>query len=230
MTRWTLIRKACDSDRGDGNPDALGEVCLCYWYPLCAWARHSGWAEEEAEDLIQGFFEQLLEKGFLKSADREKGKLRTFLLTCLKRHAGYIKAKAHAAKRDARKTISLDFAWAEGRYHDLQADSDSPDKLYDKRWANTLLDYAMEALSGKIASAGKITEYEILKPFLGFQTDEAESYLIAATRLEIGEAAVKSPVFRLRKRFHEIVKIQVALPLRKGLTAKDELLELMGVT
>lgn len=229
MTRWSLVRQACGGDEESATLEALQEVCLNYWFPLYAWARHSQRAELEAQDLIQSFFEQLLEKGFLKSADPNKGRLRTFLLTCLKRHAGDLKEKAHAAKRDARRTISLDFEWAEGRYHEHQADTDSPDKLYDRRWAHTLLQYALEALRKELESDGKAAEYEILKPFLGFQPDEVDTYHTAATRLAIGEAAVRSRVFRLRKRFHELVKAQVALTLGKDLGAKDELMELLSI-
>jgi RNA polymerase sigma-70 factor (ECF subfamily) len=207
----------------------LEQVCLNYWYPLYAWARHSGWAEEDAKDLIQSFFEQLLAKEFLKSADPQKGRLRTFLLTCLKRHAGDILDKAHAAKRDARKTLSLDFEWAEGRFHDHATPSDSPDKLYDKQWAHTLLQYALDSLRQDFESEGKIDDYEVLKAFLGFEPDETLSYKDAATRLGLGEAAVKSRVFRLRKRFHELVKAQAALTLGKELPAKEELMTLLSV-
>jgi RNA polymerase sigma-70 factor (ECF subfamily) len=208
--------------------DALEEVCLNYWYPLYAWARHSRWSEEDAPDLIQGFFEQLLKKRLLRSADPQKGRLRTFLLTCLKRHAGDLMDKAHAARRDARKTISLDFEWAEGRYHEHRADTDSPDKLYDRRWAHTLLQYSLETLRNQMESDGKMDDYEVLKPFLSFQPDETAPYKHAAQRLGIGEAAVKSRVFRLRKRFHEVVKAHVTLTLGRDLAAKDELMELMA--
>lgn len=229
VTRWTLIRRACGADEEGGSLDALQQVCLNYWFPLYAWARHSRWSEEDAQDLIQSFFEQLIEKGFLASADPQKGRLRTFLLTCLKRHAADLTDKAHAAKRDVRKTISLDFEWAEGRYHDHQADTDSPDKLYDRRWAHTLLQYALATLGKEFEADGKTADYEILKPFLGFQPDEQTSSKDAAARLDIGEAALKSRIFRLRNRFHEVVKGHVARTLGKDIAAKDELMELLGV-
>ncbi len=209
--------------------DALQQVCLDYWFPLYAWARHSRRSQEDAEDLIQSFFEQLLEKEFLQRADREKGRLRTFLLTCLKRHAADLTDKAHAARRDARKTISLDFEWAEGRYHDHQQDSNGPDKLYDQRWAHALLQYALAALREELEADGRATEYAILKSFLGFDADEQTSSKDAAASLGIGEAALKSRVFRLRKRFHEIVKNHVAQTVGSDLKAKDELMELMSV-
>lgn len=228
-TRWTLIRKGCGSQPDSGMLDARQQICLSYWFPLYAWARHSRWSEEDAQDLIQSFFEQLLEKDFLKAADPQKGRLRTFLLTCLKRHARDLTDKAHAAKRDARKTISLDFEWAEGRYHDHCKDTDSPDLLYDRRWANTLLQYALETLRTEKEAEGKAAEYEILKPFLGFQSDEEGSSAQIAARLGIGEAALKSRVFRLRKRFHEIVRDQVAQTLGEELPAKEELMELISL-
>jgi RNA polymerase sigma factor (sigma-70 family) len=228
-TRWTLIRKACAAGEESGSLDALQQLCLNYWFPLYAWARHSRWSDEDAQDLIQSFFEQLIEKGFLASADPQKGRLRTFLLTCLKRHAADLTDKAHAAKRDARKTISLDFEWAEGRYHDHQEDADSPDKLYDRRWAHTLLQYALATLGKEIEADGKAADYEILKPFLGFQPDEPASSKDVAARLGIGESALKSRIFRLRKRFHEILKDHVAQTLGGELAAKDELMELIGI-
>ena len=227
-THWTLIRKACADDGTERDLDALEKVCLSYWYPLYAWARHSGWREDDAKDLIQSFFEELLAKHLLVRADPMRGRLRTFLLTCLKRHAGNLTDKANAAKRDVRKTISLDFEWAEGRYHDHQLPSDSPDKLYDRRWARSLLQRALNALRDEMNAEGKLADYEILKPFLGFQPDELGSYRDAATRLGIGEAAVKSRVFRLRKRYHEMLTHQAAMTLGPDCAVKDELMNLMG--
>ncbi|MEO6742485.1 MAG: RNA polymerase subunit sigma-24 [Chthoniobacteraceae bacterium] len=229
LTRWTLIRKVCGSNDEDGGMEALQQICLNYWFPLYAWARHSHRSEDDAKDLIQSFFEQLLEKNFLKRADPQKGRLRTFLLTCLKRHAGDLADKATAAKRDARKTISLDFEWAEGRYHDIQADTDSADKLYDKRWAQALLQYSLEVLRTEVESEGKTAEYEMLKPFLGFQPDEMVSYKNVAARMGIGEAALKSKVFRLRKRFHQCVRDHAARTLGNDVAVKEELMELMSI-
>lgn len=226
-TRWSVVRKACATDCNDCDLDSLQAVCVSYWYPLYAWSRHSGWEEEDARDLIQSFFERLVEKGFLADADPGKGTLRSFLLTCLKRHAKDMRMKAWAARRDARRTLSLDFEWAEGRYHDQASCADSPDTLYDKRWAHTLLHYALELLTQEMAEAGKQETFEVLKPCLGFQQEDENSHSQLALRLGLSKGALKSQIFRLRKRFHEILRKQVAITLGEGENPKAELTALM---
>lgn len=227
-TRWTLVERACQAESPESELEALQNVCLSYWQPLYAWARQSSWSPEDAADLIQSFFERMLEKGFLAAADREKGRLRTFLLTCLKRHANDVRDKNHAARRDARKTVSLDFEWAEGRYHGQAAAGDSPDALYDRRWAHTLLHYTLEILEKEMINEGKGQTFAVLKNFLEFRPDLESSREEIAAQLGISEGALKSQIFRLRKRFHELLMAQVSITIGENENPKDELMALMA--
>lgn len=222
-----MVQQACARDGGGAHLPALNQVCLDYWYPLYAWARHSGRREADAQDLVQGFFEQLLQNDILQQADPKRGRLRSFLLICFKRHAQDVADKAHAAKRDTRKTLSLDFEWAEGRYHDHQVNAETPDALYDRRWAHTLLHYALTALAAEMASEGRELEFKVLQPWLGFQSEEQCGSSDAAIRLGISEGALKSRIFRFRKRFQEIVRELVTQTVGSDLPAKDELRELL---
>ena len=202
---------------------------MSYWYPLYAWARRSGWKEEDAQDLIQSFFAQLLEKNYLERADPCKGKLRSFLLTCLKRHAGDIRDKEQAAKRDYRKTVSLDFEWAEGRYHEHQDKSESADQLYDKRWAKTLLYYTLQILKEDMEQSGKGDRFTYLQPFLGFVPEEEESYAAIAEREGLSVSAIKSRVFQFRKKYRELLLSQIAITLGPEHEPKEELMELIAL-
>lgn len=207
--------------------EAMQSICLSYWYPLYAWARHSVGNPEDAADLIQSFFERLLEKGFLSAADQKKGRLRSFLLTCLKRHANDVREKKWAARRDSRKTVSLDFEWAEGRYHGQTTLADSPDAIYDRRWAHTLLHYTLEILEKEMSAEGKGESFSVLKTFLEFRPELESTRGEIALRLGISEGALKSQVFRLRKRFHELLMDQVAMTIGNEENPKDELLSLV---
>lgn len=225
-TRWSIVAAACGNLRSDEDLESLQAICSSYWYPLYAWARQAGWQEEDARDLIQSFFERMLEKGFLAAADPQKGKLRTFLLTCLKRHAKDLRAKNWAACRDARQTLSLDFEWAEGRYSGQASHELNPEAVFDRRWAYTLLHYSLDLLAREMAEAGKAETFETLKPCLGFQA-EAKPHEELAKELGISRSALKSQIFRLRKRFHDLLLEQVSLTLGEGENPKDELAALM---
>ncbi|MGB6221842.1 RNA polymerase sigma factor [Haloferula sp.] len=227
-TRWSVVNKACGESGIGSDLESLQSICVSYWYPLYVWARHSGWNEDEGKDLIQSFFERLIEKGFLERADSEKGKLRTFLLTCLKRHAKDKRAKEHAARRDSAKTLSLDFEWAEGRYHEHATSEGSPDALYDRRWAHTLIHYTLETLGSEMDAADRKHIFDALKPYLEFQADEQDSYDRLSKELNMSKSALKSQVFRLRKRFHDILLEQVSMTLQDSENPKDELMALMA--
>ena len=227
-TRWSMVDKACRAESPESEMEAMQSICLSYWYPLYAWARHSVGNPEDAADLIQSFFERLLEKGFLSAADREKGRLRSFLLTCLKRHANDLREKRWAIRRDARKTVSLDFEWAEGRYHGQASSADSPDTVYDRRWAHTLLHYTLDLLEKEMTAAGKLETFNALKQSLEFSPQKEATQAEIAARLGISEGALKSQVFRLRKRFHELLLKQVTMTIGNEENPKDELLALVA--
>lgn len=227
ITRWSLIRRACGKENEEADLEALQEVCVAYWSPLYCWARHSGKNLEDAADLIQSFFEKFLANGFLGTADPARGRLRNFLLICLKRHAGDLREKSEAACRDARKTISLDFEWAEGRYHDQASSRDSPETLYDRRWAHTLLHQALAQLEGEMKAAGKGEAFNALKYCLETGSGSAPPDDDLVSKLRLSEPALKSQIHRMRRRFRELLLTRISLTIGVGENPKDELAALI---
>jgi len=227
-TRWSLVDAASGKDGKEADPEALQAFCVSYWYPLYAWARQAGHKAEEAEDLIQSFFERLIKKDFLAVADEGRGRLRSFLIACLKRHAGDQRDRDQAAKRDERKTVSFDFEWAAQRFSRHADPAISPDAMYDRRWAHALLHYALEKLRESMAASGKEQIFRELRPYLEYQTNEDESYAALSSRLGISEEALKSRIHRLRRDYRKILLDQVSMTLEEGEDPKHELMELLG--
>ena len=230
-TCWSLIGDASGKGGKDADLDALRSFCVSYWYPLYAWARQGGMKAEDAEDaedLIQGFFERLIEKDFLAAAEKEKGSLRSFLIVCLKRHAGDVRERDRAGKRDVRKTVSLDFEWADNQFSKHADSGVSPDAMYDRRWAHALLHYAIGLLKETMEADGKADVFRELRPYLEFRGDEEASYAELSERLGISEVAIKSRVHRLRQEYRKILLEQVRMTLDRGEDPKQELMALLG--
>lgn len=209
QTRWSVVLAARGPDDGRATT-ALDELCRAYWFPLYVYVRRRGASPEDAEDLTQGYFAALIERGYLTQANRERGKLRSFLLTTLKHYLADEWSKAEALKRGAgRAAISLDAADAEERYAMEPVDEASPDRLFDKRWALTLLDNVLAALRADYASTGQTRLFDGLKKFLAWNS-ASSAYREAAAELGIKENAVRVAVFRLRRRYGDLLRTQVA--------------------
>ncbi len=209
---------------------ALTALCEAYWYPIYAYIRRSGRAPHDAEDLTQGFFAWLLEKQTLAKADAGKGKLRTFLLTCARRFLSDEHDRAMAQKRGAAVLTSFDSAQAEQRYAAEPRDDLSPDRLFQRRWALTILDHALTLLGAEYGAQGKADTFTALRPFLGFGPDAERRYEEVAATLARPLGTVKSDVFRLRKRWREIIFEQVSATIADDSPEeiKGELAELLG--
>jgi len=212
-THWSLIQRAIETGESSGSA-ALAELCEAYWYPIYAYVRRRGYDVQDSEDLTQGFFTRLLTKDILASADQEKGRLRTFLLTCLRRFLADENDKKFAAKRGASVTFALDTDWAESRYSHEPASAElSADRLFQRRWAITLLEFSLESISEEFAARGKADLFAALRPYLGFGESTRESYDEVAARLEIPVGTLKSHVSRVRQRWREVLFEQVAITL-----------------
>jgi RNA polymerase sigma-70 factor (ECF subfamily) len=209
---------------------ALTALCEAYWYPLYAYVRRSGYNPHDAEDLTQGFFARLLEKNVLASADPVKGKLRTFLLACAGHFLADERDRSLAKKRGAGLLISFDAAVAEERYSAEPADNLSPDRLFQRRWALTILASSLELLAEEFTGQGKAEVFENLRPFLGFGADPAQRYEEIAAKMGLPVGTLKNQVFRLRKRWREVIFEQVAMTLDNPTPEeiKGELTELLG--
>jgi RNA polymerase sigma factor (sigma-70 family) len=189
---------------------ALETLCTTYWYPLYAYVRRQGHGPHDAQDLTQAFFERLLERNFLAQVQREKGRFRSFLLASLKHFLANEWDRERALKRGGgRKLIALDDDSAEGRYKLEPKDDLSADRIYERRWALTLLDKVLGNLRAEYENAGKAEVFEILKEYLSARRTSV-SYAHAAQKLGMNEGAVKVAVHRLRKRYRELLRAEIA--------------------
>jgi RNA polymerase sigma-70 factor (ECF subfamily) len=221
-THWTVVLAAGRS--GSQQADlALEELCRTYWYPLYAYVRRQGHSREDAQDLTQGFFARLLEKNYLEGVTSEKGKFRAFLLTALKRFLANEWDRANRQKRGGGiLPLSLNWEDADTRYQIDPADNLSPDKLYDRAWALVVLERVITRLRDESTADGKSELYEQLKPFL-MMGEGALPYAKAATDLKMTEGAVRVAVHRLRHRYRELLRQEIAQTLSDPSHAEEEM-------
>jgi len=225
-TRWSIINAAAHgSDRRTAQ--ALAELCQIYWPPLYGYLRRRGHSPEDAQDLTQGFFARFLERHIVRSADRARGKFRAFLLTALKRYVINEHERTTAARRGGRHVhLALDFEDAERAYAREQHAEDTPEQLFDRKWAAITLGRALQKLREEYDRAGKQAEADILLPYLT-ESSQLPSYKDAAAMLGISEDAVKVAVHRLRRRFGESLRLEVAETVRQPDEIEDEMRDLM---
>ncbi len=185
-------------------------MCETYWYPLYVFIRRKGFQFAEAQDLTQSFFAQLLEKDRLRVADPERGRFRSFLLASLNNFLSNWQREARAVKRGgAVSTISLDFESGESRY-DVEPSNDlTPEKLFERRWAMTLLTNAVAKLREEYDKAGKLALFESLKGNLGGDTGRVP-YKEIADQLGMSEGAIKIAAHRLRQRCRDILRGEIS--------------------
>lgn len=221
-THWTAVLTAKQKDSSRAFA-ALSQLCQAYWYPLYAYVRRRGHDPDEAQDLTQEFFARLLRKDFLAAVDRDKGRFRSFLLASMNHFLAKEWNRAHRQKRGGGCVIlSLNDDSAENRYLQEPATDWPADKLFERRWALTLLESAMSRLRGELASGGKAPLFEELRSFLsGDRT--AEGYAGVAARLNLTEGAVKVAVHRLRKRYGEILREEIAQTVTDPAEVEEEI-------
>lgn len=197
-TSWTMVLACGDATDSPDSQAALADLFQAYWYPLYAYLRRRGSNEQDAEDLVQSFYAFLQEKHALAKADRERGKFRTFLLGSLQNFLSHESEKARAQKRGGgRELIFLDAMEAKERYRLEPPDSATPETLFEKRWARTLLEQTLTALRADFAARGKQRLFEGLQPFLTAEMGET-SYQSAADGLGLPLSAVKTSIRRMR--------------------------------
>lgn len=227
-TRWTLVIQAAGPD-ADMARWALEEICAIYWQPIYAFLRRSGHKPEDAEDLTQSFFAELLGGQFLLNASDERGKLRSFLLGALKRFLSSWAKHERAQKRGGRaKTLSLDQEEAEVLYVTQLIEEDSPDVLYERAWAKQLADRADEALRAEYQRMGKARTYQQLSTFLAWDKGNA-AYREAAVELGISETNLRTSVYRMRRRYRELLVAEITDTVESAEQADQELQHLLDV-
>lgn len=209
-TRWSVVRAAGHGDSTRARA-ALESLYQTYWYPLYAFVRRLGHSSHDAEDLVQSFFQRCLEKNYLGAAEQAKGRFRSFLLLMLKRFLANEWDKARARKRGGGQlAVALDGLNAEERYALEPADRLSADKLFDRRWALTLLEKVLARLRDEQASAGHLAAFDQLKECLASGSGRAAPYAQLGERLGMSEGAVKTAVHRLRRRYRELLEEEIA--------------------
>ncbi|HEY5297748.1 MAG TPA: sigma-70 family RNA polymerase sigma factor [Verrucomicrobiae bacterium] len=228
-THWSLVLSARDQ-QSPQSADALEKLCRAYWYPLYAYVRRSGQSKENAEDLTQAFFARLLAKNFLDAAEPERGRFRSFLLVALKRFLANEWDRVRAQKRGGEKIrVPLDTEMAERKFQTEFAGAEiSPDHAYERRWALTLLEQTMSRLRAEFQRAGKISEFDRLKIFLTADKKEIP-YANIAAGLQMSESTLRVAVHRLRKRYRELFREEIAHTLAAGESVDEELRHLLAV-
>ncbi len=226
-TRWTVVL-AAGTGSTPQSAQALEELCRTYWYPLYAYVRRHGRSHEDAQDLTQAFFAKLLEKNFLEDLRSDKGKFRAFLLAALKHFLANEWDRANRLKRGAGlPLLSLDWETAEHRYDLNPADHLSPDKLYDRAWAVTLLERVLGRLREEQTSGGATKLFQTCERFLMLGKG-AIPYATAAAELQMTEGAVRVAVLRLRRRYRELLRHEIAQTLSEHTQVEEEMRSLFS--
>lgn len=224
-THWSCVLAA----KGRASPrsrQALASLCSVYWYPLYVYARGRCRNAEQARDYTQDFFAHLLEKDFLRLVDREKGKFRSFLLAAFQHFLLNEFDRVKTRKRGGgRSPLSLDFTHAEERYHLEPAHQLTPEKLFERRWALTLLDQVLNCLQTEMAEAGKTKLFDGLKSSL-LKERNAALYSVIAAELGMSEGGVKVAVHRLRKRYRELLRQEIERTVQEPEQIEEEIRDL----
>jgi len=211
-TRWDRVLAARTRDDPEAR-EALAELCGAYWYPLYAFVRRKGHPPEEAADLVQGTFATLLDRDGLAGVAPERGRFRWFLKAVCSHHMADVHARDQAAKRGGgRETVPFDRLDAEGRYSTEPVDGLTAERLFERRWAMSLLDRAMARLEAESACAGKTALVTRLLPTLTGGRGEVPFAAVGAD-LGLSEAAVKMAALRMRRRYGQILREEISRTL-----------------
>ena len=227
-THWSVVLAASGTDLPEAAA-ALEKLCRTYWYPLYAFVRRKGHSPHDAQDLTQAFFARLLEKNYMAQADRERGRFRTYLLAALTHFLADEWDKARRIKRGGgREMLSFDAASAEERYRLEPVDQLDAAKLYERRWVTTLFDKVLARLEDEFRDSGKGELFDGLKSSL-LADDSRLSYAQLGARLGLKEDAVKQAAHRMRRRYRELFREEIAQTVAGPGEVEDELKHLFAV-
>ena len=226
-TAWSLVLAAA----GNPTPDsrrAMAALCQTYWIPVYGFIRRCGHTSDQAQDLTQGFFALLLEKRFLQDVDRQRGRFRSFLLAAVKHFLANEWDRAHAFKRGGGQTpVSIDLMEAEAGYVPGAVDAMTPDRLFERRWALSVLDHVMARLRADYSARGKLDQFDRLEVLLTKDAD-ADSEAIAE-ELGVSAGALRMSLHRLRRKYREILREEIAGTVPTPADIDDEIRFLMSV-
>jgi RNA polymerase sigma-70 factor (ECF subfamily) len=227
-TQWTMVLTAQDQQSPQAG-DALEKLCQRYWRPIYVFIRRCGHGPDDAQDLTQAFFARLLEKDYLKAADAAKGRFRTLLLTAAYRFLADERERTHAQKRGGAVIhVSMDELMAEESHPMGLAEVVTPETIFERRWAETVLATVLSRLRQEFESAGQQDRFDTLKPLLA--TDkQAPSGAEIAAKLGLSESAAYSAVHRLRQRYGELLREEIAHTVASPEDVDEELQYLVRV-
>jgi RNA polymerase sigma factor (sigma-70 family) len=221
-THWSIVLAAGKDDSPEAG-EALQKLCTTYWYPLYAYIRKTGRSREQAEDLTQDFFAHLLSKNYFAAANRDRGHFRSFLLTSLKNFITNDYIRATRLKRGGVGGIlSLHAEIAENRFMEEPADQETPETLYERRWAMALLEASLQRLEADYAENGRSALFALLKSYVWGDRNGA-SYMEIAAQLDLTEESVKKAVQRMRLNFRSILRKEIAQTVSTVGEVEDEL-------
>jgi len=216
-----MVLEAADA-HASGVADALSELCQQYWYPLYAFVRRKGFSRSEAEDLTQGFFTDLLEKNRLQSAEPSRGSFRSFLLTSLSNFIANQWRAESAQKRGGGQTIlSIDYEQADNRYAGQPSDDLTAEKIFERNWALSILEQTLSAVGQQYEQSGKRELFDALKGYLTGYDNVPYAELAETTGMR--ENAIKVAVHRLRQRYGQQLRLQIAKTVRDPADVDQEL-------
>jgi RNA polymerase sigma factor (sigma-70 family) len=225
-TRWSLVVAAGDPHRKEAR-SALVSLCEHYWYPLYAYLRRRGYPSHQAQDLTQEFFIRVLEGRYLDRADPEKGRFRSFLLTSLKFFVADEEDRHRARKRGGGMVVAIECSSGEERYQHEPAHDETPERIYERRWALSLIDRVVEKLREEFVHHGRPDHFERLKVFLLGHSDAP--YAALAREMNTSEGALKVAIHRLRKRYRELFRQEIADTVADPAEVESELRFLAAV-
>ena len=221
-TLWSLVFRA--GEKGDGSEQALTALCETYWYPLYAYARRRGHGIEDAQDLTQAFFERLLARDFFARANPERGRFRAFLLTAFKHFLANQRSYAAAGKRGGgQRPVSLDDP--ESHYRQEPGHDLTPEALYERQWALTVIANTLGALEAEAERTGRRRQFDAWRPLLA---SDDQSYDAVAAALDMSNGAVRVAVHRLRARFAQLLRERIAETVDSTAAVEDELRHLLA--
>lgn len=227
-THWSVVLAAGQA-ASPAAATALEQLCCTYWYPLYAFVRRKGHPPHDAQDLTQAFFARLLEKNYVAQADRERGRFRTYLLAALTHFLADEWDKTRRLKRGGgRDIISFDAASAEERYRLEPIDQFDAAKLYDRRWVTTLFEKVLGRLEQEFRDAGKARLFDRLKSSLLIE-DSSLGYAEIGVQLGLKEDAVKQAAHRMRRRYRELFREEIAQTVAGPAEVEDELNHIFAV-
>ena len=219
-TRWTLVVAAGHPHRTEAR-SALVSLCESYWYPLYAYVRRRGYPADQAQDLTQEFFVRVLDGRYLDRADPEKGRFRAFILTSLKFFLADEADRGRAQKRGGGSVLSLDISSGEERYQRDPAHDETPERIFERRWALAMLDGVVDRLRAEFVQHGRLDHFDRLKGFLLDQSDTP--YATLALEMGTSEGALKVAIHRLRKRYRDLFRQAIAETVADPADVESEL-------